>query len=117
MGNPLGGQKQRVTIARTILKNPRILIMDDSTSAVDTETEAEIRGALQSLMKNRTTFIIAHRIQSITNADLILVLDKGKIVQRGKHADLVQEEGMYRQIFNIQTRIEDELEKEVSRGE
>lgn len=112
-----GGQKQRVTIARTILKNPRILIMDDSTSAVDTETEAEIRGALQSLMKNRTTFIIAHRIQSITNADLILVLDKGKIVQRGKHADLVQEEGMYRQIFNIQTRIEDELEKEVSRGE
>lgn len=112
-----GGQKQRVTIARTILKNPRILIMDDSTSAVDTETEAEIRTALQSLMQQRTTFIIAHRIQSITNADLILVLDKGKIIQRGKHNDLVQQEGMYRQIFNIQTRIEDELEKEVSRVE
>jgi ATP-binding cassette subfamily B protein len=112
-----GGQKQRVTIARTILKNPRILIMDDSTSAVDTETEAEIRNALQSLMKQRTTFIIAHRIQSITNADLILVMDNGKIVQRGKHAELLDQEGMYRQIFNIQTRIEDELEKEVSRVE
>lgn len=112
-----GGQKQRVTIARTILKNPRILIMDDSTSAVDTETEAEIRNALQSLMKQRTTFIIAHRIQSITNADLILVMDNGKIVQRGIHAELLEQEGMYRQIFNIQTRIEDELEKEVSRVE
>jgi ATP-binding cassette subfamily B protein len=112
-----GGQKQRVTIARTILKNPRILIMDDSTSAVDTETEAEIRNALNSLMKDRTTFIIAHRIQSITAADLILVMDKGKIIQRGKHTDLVKQEGMYRQIFNIQTRIDDELEKEVSRVE
>jgi ATP-binding cassette subfamily B protein len=108
-----GGQKQRVTIARTILKNPRILILDDSTSAVDTETEAEIREALNGLMKNRTTFIIAHRIQSITNADLILVMDKGKIIQRGKHEDLVKQEGMYRQIFNIQTRIEVELNKEI----
>jgi len=110
-----GGQKQRVTIARTILKNPRILIMDDSTSSVDTETEAEIRDALQSLMQHRTTFIIAHRIQSITDADLILVMDKGKIIQRGTHAELVKQEGMYQQIFNIQTRIEDELEKEISR--
>ena len=109
-----GGQKQRVTIARTILKNPRILILDDSTSAVDTETEAEIRGALQSLMQNRTTFIIAHRIQSITNADLILVLDKGRIIQRGTHRQLVKQAGMYRQIFNIQTRIEAELEKEIA---
>ncbi len=109
-----GGQKQRVTIARTILKNPRILILDDSTSAVDTETEAEIREALQNLMKDRTTFIIAHRIQSITDADLILVMDKGKIVQRGKHADLVKQEGIYQQVYNIQTRIEVELEKELS---
>jgi len=108
-----GGQKQRVTIARTILKNPRILILDDSTSAVDTETEVEIREALQTLMKNRTTFIIAHRIQSITNADMILVMDKGKIIQRGSHKELLKEEGMYRQIYNIQTRIEDELQKEI----
>lgn len=109
-----GGQKQRVTIARTLLKNPRILIMDDSTSAVDTETEAEIRGALENLMIDRTTFIIAHRIQSIMNADLILVMDKGQIVQRGRHAELVAQEGIYKRIFNIQTRIEDELEKEIS---
>ncbi len=84
-----GGQKQRVTIARTLLKNPRILILDDSMSSVDTETEAEIRAALYDLMENRTTFIIAHRIQSVMNADLILVLDKGEVVQMGKHEDLL----------------------------
>ena len=109
-----GGQKQRVAIARTLLKNPRILILDDSTSSVDTETEAEIREALQNLMKDRTTFIIAHRIQSIMDADLILVMDKGRIVQCGKHEDLVAQEGIYRQIYNIQTRIEEELEKEIA---
>ncbi len=109
-----GGQKQRVAIARTLLKNPRILILDDSTSSVDTETEAEIREALEKLMHNRTTFIIAHRIQSIMNADLILVLDNGRIVQHGTHDTLVNQDGIYRQIFNIQTRIEDELEKEIA---
>ncbi len=86
-----GGQKQRITIARTILKNPRILILDDSTSAVDTETEAEIRGALNQLMQKRTTFIIAHRIQSITSADFILVMDKGRIIQRGWHKELLNQ--------------------------
>jgi ATP-binding cassette, subfamily B, bacterial len=109
-----GGQKQRIAIARTLLKDPRILIMDDSTSSVDTETEAEIRRALQNLMKNRTTFIIAHRIQSVMDADLILVMDKGKIVQRGVHDDLLTQQGIYRQIYNIQTRIEVELEKEIA---
>ncbi|MCX6082490.1 MAG: ABC transporter ATP-binding protein [Chloroflexi bacterium] len=110
-----GGQKQRVTIARTLLKNPRILILDDSTSSVDMQTEAEIRKALESLMENRTTFIIAHRIQSVMNADLILVLDKGKIIQAGTHDQLVgQNTGMYRKIFDIQTRVEDELETEIS---
>jgi ATP-binding cassette subfamily B protein len=109
-----GGQKQRVTIARTILKNPKILIFDDSTSSVDTETEGEIRDALQRLMNQRTTFIIAHRIQSITNADQILVMDKGSIIQRGSHKQLVAQSGMYQQIFNIQTRIEVELEKELT---
>jgi ATP-binding cassette, subfamily B, bacterial len=78
-----GGQKQRVTLARTLLKNPRILILDDATSSVDTETEAEIRQALNGLMQDRTTFIIAHRIQSVMIADQILVLDHGRIVQRG----------------------------------
>jgi ATP-binding cassette subfamily B protein len=109
-----GGQKQRVAIARTLLKNPRILIFDDSTSSVDTETEASIREALANLMQKRTTFIIAHRIQSIMNADIILVLDKGRIVQRGTHEKLITEEGIYRQIFDIQTRIEAELEKEIA---
>jgi ATP-binding cassette subfamily B protein len=109
-----GGQKQRVTIARTLLKNPRILILDDSTSSVDTETEAEIRQALNQLMENRTTFIIAHRIQSVMNADLIVVLDKGEIVQMGTHAELVTQDGMYRKIYDIQTRVDDELATEIS---
>jgi ATP-binding cassette subfamily B protein len=109
-----GGQKQRVAIARTLLKNPRILILDDSTSSVDLETEAEIREALEHLMKDRTTFIIAHRIQSVMNADQILVLDHGKVIQHGTHETLIEKEGTYRKIFDIQTRIEEELEKEVS---
>ena len=109
-----GGQKQRIAIARTLLKNPRILILDDSTSSVDTETEAEIRVTLNQLMENRTTFIIAHRIQSVMHADLILVMDKGTIVQMGRHEELVTQEGMYRQIYNIQTRIDEELEQEVN---
>ena len=112
-----GGQKQRVTIARTLLKNPRILILDDSTSSVDLETEAEIREALNRLMKNRTTFIIAHRIQSVMIADLILVLDKGEVVQMGTHEELLaQEDGMYRRIYDIQTRIDEELEVEIARA-
>lgn len=111
-----GGQKQRVAIARTLLKNPRILILDDSTSSVDTETEAEIREALKGLMKDRTTFIIAHRIQSVMVADLILVLDKGEVAQMGTHAELLKDEaGMYRRIYDIQTKIDAELEKEISR--
>jgi len=109
-----GGQKQRVAVARTLLKNPRILILDDSTSSVDTETEAEIRSALDGLMENRTTFIIAHRIQSVMNADLILVMDKGEVVQMGKHRDLVARDGMYRKIYDIQTRIDEELEEEIA---
>ncbi len=112
-----GGQKQRVAIARTLLKNPRILILDDSTSSVDLETEEEIRDALQSLMKDRTTFIIAHRIQSVMNADLILVMDHGRIVQSGQHAELIGQPGIYRRIYDIQMRIEVELEQEVNQAQ
>ena len=109
-----GGQKQRLAIARAILKNPRLLILDDSTSAVDVETEAEIRQALGKLMLGRTTFIIAHRIQSVMMADLILVLDKGEIVQMGTHEELLnQPDGMYRRIYELQTRLDEALELEL----
>lgn len=110
-----GGQKQRVAIARTLLINPKILILDDSTSSVDMETEVQIRQALQSLMENRTTFIIAHRIQSIMSADLILVFDQGKIVQSGRHETLIQEPGIYQSIYEIQTRIDSALQEEIDR--
>ncbi len=109
-----GGQKQRIAIARTLLKNPRILILDDSTSSVDTETEAQIRSAMKKLMENRTSFVIAHRIQTIMDADLILVMEDGHIVQRGQHQSLVRQDGIYRKIFDIQTRIETELKVELS---
>lgn len=109
-----GGQKQRVTIARTILKDSHLLILDDSTSSVDTETESYIREALSGLTPKRTTFIIAHRIQSVMGADLILVMEKGKIIQKGKHADLFAQDGMYRKIYDLQTRIDEELEMEIT---
>ena len=109
-----GGQKQRIAIARTLLKDPCILILDDSTSSVDTLTETEIREALNRLMENRTTFIIAHRIQSVMNADQILVLDKGKIVQRGVHEELIAEDGIYQKVHDMQTQIEDALEQELT---
>ncbi len=109
-----GGQKQRLTIARTLLKNPRILILDDATSSVDTETEAQIRAAMENLMDGRTTFIIAHRITSVMHADQILVLDQGRIVQHGTHAALIDQPGIYRRIFELQEQIEDELEKEIA---
>jgi ATP-binding cassette subfamily B protein len=110
-----GGQKQRVALARTLLKNPRILILDDATSSVDTQTESEIREALDGLMGQRTSFVIAHRIQSVMNADLILVMDKGRIVQRGTHEQLMaQQDGIYRKTYDMQASIETELERELS---
>ena len=109
-----GGQKQRVTLARTFLRNPRLLILDDATSSVDTETESEIRAALDRLMEARTTFLIAHRIQSVMNADLVLVLENGRIVQRGTHDTLVSVPGTYQRIYDLQSRIEDELEADLS---
>jgi len=106
-----GGQRQRIAIARALLKDPRLLILDDSTSSVDSETEAEIRGALERLMEGRTTFIIAHRVQSVMRADQILVLEKGRILQKGTHAQLMEVDGFYRRIFQLQSRIEAEVEE------
>jgi ATP-binding cassette subfamily B protein len=99
-----GGQRQRVAIARALLMNPRILILDDSTSSVDVETEAQIQRALENLMEGRTTFVIAHRLSTVRRADLILVLDDGRIVERGKHTELLEADGLYRQIYDLQLR-------------
>jgi len=97
-----GGQKQRVAIARALLLNPRILILDDSTSSVDLATEAKIQHALDRLMKGRTSFVIAQRISTVRNADQILVLDKGKVVAKGSHIELMEESPVYVEIFNSQ---------------
>ncbi len=104
-----GGQKQRIAIARTLLKDPGILILDDSTSSVDAETEESIQEALKILMKDRTTFIIAHRIHSLSLADIILVFERGRIIQSGSHKELIKDPGFYRRIFKLQTTLETEL--------
>ena len=109
-----GGQKQRVALARTLLKDPRILILDDATSSVDTQTDYDIRQALDRLMAGRTSIIVAHRIQSVMDADTIFVLEEGRIVQQGTHDELVAQEGTYRNIYSIQTSIEEELEQELA---
>jgi ATP-binding cassette, subfamily B, bacterial len=111
-----GGQKQRVTIARTLLKDPDILIFDDSTSAVDSETEYEIQKALRKLIAGKTTFIIAHRITSIQDCDRIIVLDKGNIIEEGTHDELIKQNGFYKKIYDIQVSIEEEIELESEAG-
>lgn len=99
-----GGQKQRIAIARALLTDPRILILDDSTSSVDTETEHLIQQALATLMEGRTTFVIAQRLLTLKNADCILVLDQGEIVERGTHEALLAHDGLYRQIYDLQLK-------------
>jgi ATP-binding cassette subfamily B protein len=99
-----GGQKQRLAIARAILTDPRILILDDATSSVDTETEHLIQLALEHVMQGRTTFVIAHRLSTVQRADLILVLDKGRIAARGKHAELLKTSSLYNNIYHQQIK-------------
>ena len=110
-----GGQRQRVAIARALLMNPRILILDDSTSSVDTQTEKLIQAALDALMEGRTTFVIAHRLSTVRRADMILVMDKGRIVERGTHAELLKRGGLYKEIHDLQlidhARFAEEMEE------
>ncbi len=108
-----GGQRQRVAIARALLMNPRILILDDSTSSVDTQTEHLIQQALAELMQGRTTFVIAQRLSTVKRADLILVLNGGRIAQRGRHESLLAEGGLYKEIYDLQLKDQEKFRKEM----
>jgi len=103
-----------VAIARTLLMDPKILVLDDSTSSVDMETEYLIQQALAELLKGRTAFIIAHRIRTIRNADQIIVLKDGRIVEQGKHEDLIARAGLYKQIYDVQLRDQEDLARSTS---
>jgi len=107
-----GGQKQRIAIARTLIKDNEILIFDDSLSAVDTQTDKAIRDALKQQRKGVTTFIISHRLTTLSEADLIVVLEGGKVVQQGTHEELIHEEGLYKRVYQIQSSLEAELIEE-----
>ncbi len=100
--NISAGQRQLLTIARVVLCNPAVLILDEATSSVDTRTEIEINKAMKALMKNRTSFVIAHRLSTIVDADLILVMENGNIIEQGNHAELLQTGGAYAELYNSQ---------------
>ena len=98
-----GGQKQRLSIARAVLKNPPIMVLDEATSALDTESERLVQNALENMMKNRTSVVIAHRLSTIQNADQIVVMQKGQIVEQGTHTELIQKNGMYKKLVEMQS--------------
>lgn len=97
-----GGEKQRVAIARVLLKDPKVLILDEATSSLDSQSEALIQGAMQIVMQGRTSLVIAHRLSTVMNADLILVMDQGRLVERGRHEDLLQLGGLYANLYTTQ---------------
>ena len=103
-GNKLsGGQKQRLSIARAVLKNPPIMILDEATSALDTESERMVQIALENMMQNRTSIVIAHRLSTIQKADVIVVMQKGQIVEQGSHEELLAKNGMYSKLVSMQS--------------
>jgi subfamily B ATP-binding cassette protein MsbA len=104
-----GGERQRVSIARAILADPRVLILDEATSSLDSESEAKIQDGLKSLRQGRTSFVIAHRLSTIRSSDQILVMEGGQIVERGTHAELLAKNGRYRQLYDKQYRFEQDL--------
>ncbi len=108
-----GGQRQRMSIARAVLLDPPVLILDDSTSSVDAQTEDQIRAAMTSVMENRTTFVIAHRLNTVHRADVILVLKDGEVVERGTHQQLLALDGQYREIYELQLRPQEEVMREI----
>lgn len=99
-----GGELQRIAIARVILKNPRIVLLDEATSALDTQTKAKIQQALKALTRDRTTVVIAHRLSTIVDADMIFVFDEGRIIERGRHYELLTQNGKYKDYWTQQTR-------------
>lgn len=96
-----GGQRQRLAIARAIIKNPRILLLDEATSSLDTESERLVQEALERLMEGRTTFVVAHRLTTIQRADRILVLNKGRLIEEGTHAELMDRKGLYHYLYTL----------------
>jgi subfamily B ATP-binding cassette protein MsbA len=97
-----GGQRQRIAIARALLRDPPILVMDEATSSLDTESERVIQDAVERLLEGRTVFVIAHRLSTVQRADQILVMDRGRVVERGTHAQLLAESGVYRRLYELQ---------------
>jgi len=108
-----GGQRQRIAIARALLRDPPILILDEATSALDTESERLVQQAIERLMHHRTVLVIAHRLATVRNADEIVVLEAGRVVQRGTHEELVQTSGLYRRLYDLQFRDEEPAPAEV----
>jgi ATP-binding cassette subfamily B protein len=112
-----GGEKQRIAIARAILKSPPILIFDEATSALDSDSEHAIAQELDRLSRNRTTLIIAHRLSTIVNANAIIVMDRGRIVERGSHAELLRRKGVYARLWLLQQRMDEDMRRASTQGE